>query len=93
MVARNKGPSSVALKSSPGRWHETSTLIWSFDCDWESPGAGSDDGRFGDDGSSYKGNSAPLRRESTDCDDGTRSFGGAAKLKVGEGEFGWLKCC
>jgi hypothetical protein len=28
-----------------------------------------------------------------DCEDGTRIFGGGTRLKMGEGEFGWLRYC
>jgi hypothetical protein len=48
---------------------------------------------FGEGGSSYSRASEALKRESIDCEDGTRIFGGGTRLKTGEGEFGWLRYC
>ncbi len=42
-------------------------------------------------GGSSNSRSAALSRDSTDCDEGTRSFGGGIRLNGGDGEFGWLK--
>lgn len=79
MVARNKGLSSVALISSPGRWHETSTLTKSLIGTGPRPGTGSVGGIPGDGGSSYSRGSVPLNLESIDCDEATRILGGGMR--------------
>lgn len=87
MVARKTGPSSDTDMSSPGRGHDTSTLIGSFGAG----GAALPKSRAGSGGGADSSCSGiVLIWDSNDCADTTRSFGGALN-SGGVGELGWLR--
>lgn len=95
MVARNKGPSSVWLRSSPGRKTSTLTevLVSAVACvgtrDKPFSGIASKIGDLGGILSQSLFSSAEsLTRESIDCAEGTRSLGGRPSSSRGVVVFG-----
>jgi hypothetical protein len=100
IVALNRGPSSVWLRSSLGR--ETSSLIGMLlfvrvvACVGTNPstfsGIGSKVGDLGATSHSRPSSAESLTRESIDCVEGTRRRGGTLRSRRGDGDDGlWLR--